>query len=362
MDTEGNIEGELRIQTICQMMVAAVAIGVAFYWLRPVLLPFVLALFLVCGIAPLLDLIQKRMGAPRVVAVAIAFLGGVLLLACLWLFIWLSVESMLQDADTYREQYQSTVRRVSSVLAPQPNAGETISPATATAGDNSVHQASDFAEFTGGYVKAGLTSIAAALSDFLGSATMVLIFMFFLLLGGSTESVPRSGMWIEIESKIRGYIVTKTVISAVTGAAFGLVLWFYGIPLAVVFALLAFLFNFIPSIGPVIASLLPLPLILLSPDLSIVSMVIVILLTTGIQFVSGNVVEPKIMGDSFELHPVAVLLTLMLWGMIWGITGMILATPVTAAIKILLERFDHTRPIAEALAGRFDAIPSLAGD
>jgi AI-2 transport protein TqsA len=131
---------------------------------------------------------------------------------------------------------------------------------------------------------------------------------------------------------------------------------------AIVFALLAFLLNFIPNIGPIIASLLPLPLIILSPELSVFSMVMVILLTTGVQFVSGNVVEPKIMGDSFELHPVAVLLTLMLWGMIWGIIGMILATPVTAAIKILLERFERTRPIAEVLAGRFDAVRKGLGD
>ncbi len=360
MTDRQNIEGELRFQTICQMVIAAVAMGAALYWLRPVLLPFVLALFLVCGVAPLLDLIQKRLGGPRVVAVAIAFLGGVALLACLWLFIWVSVESMLRDADTYRQQYQSIVLRVSNALTPK---SDTAEPGTADTGQvTPVETPTDLADFTGGYVQSGLANVASALTELLGSATMVLIFMFFLLLGGSTETVPRSGVWLEIESQIRGYIVTKTVISAVTGAAFGFVLWLYGIPLAVVFALLAFLFNFIPNIGPIIASLLPLPLILLSPDLSIPSMVIVISLTMGIQFVSGNVIEPKIMGDSFELHPVAVLLTLMLWGMIWGITGMILATPVTAAIKILLERFDHTRPVADVLAGRFGSIRNLTGD
>ncbi len=87
MNTERNVEAELRLQSRCQMVVAAVAVGAALYWLRPVLLPFVLALFLVCGVAPLLDLIQKRLRAPRIVAVAIAFLGGVFVLACLWLFI-----------------------------------------------------------------------------------------------------------------------------------------------------------------------------------------------------------------------------------------------------------------------------------
>lgn len=83
-------------------------------------------------------------------------------------------------------------------------------------------------------------------------------------------------------------------------------------------------------------------------------MVVVIVLTSSIHFVSGNVIETKIMGESFELHPIAILLTLMIWGMIWGIVGMVLAVPITAAAKILLEKFDRTRPIANALAGKID--------
>ncbi len=59
---------------------------------------------------------------------------------------------------------------------------------------------------------------------------VVLIFMFFLLLGGSSSVIPRSGSWMDIESKSRSYLVTKTVISAITGAAYGLVLWLVRIP------------------------------------------------------------------------------------------------------------------------------------
>ena len=104
---------------------------------------------------------------------------------------------------------------------------------------------------------------------------------------------------------------------------------------------------------------LPLPLVLLDPDLSVGGMITVILLVSVIEFVSGNVIETKVMGDSFELHPVVVLLTLMLWGMIWDLPGMFLATPITAAMKILLEKFEYTRPIAEMMAGRFDSISNL---
>ncbi len=359
--TRTDMRGELRIQTICLMILTGMATVAVLYWLRPVLVPFVLAVFLVCGIAPLLDLIQQRLRAPRIVAVAITFLLGIALMAILWLVIWLSVASLVRDAETYRQRFDQLVSRISALLPETPVGRGDQPPADvrkAPDGDGRVVAESELhsaevRNLTGRYFRAGLTQVSTALMEILGSGTVVLIFMFFLLLGGSTEAMPRTGIWMEIESKIRSYLVTKTVISVFTGAAFGFVLWLFGIPLSVVFALLAFLLNFIPNIGPIIACLLPLPLIVLSPDLSLAAMIAVIALASLIQFISGNVVEPKIMGDSFELHPVAILLTLMIWGMLWGIIGMILATPVTAAMKILFDRFERTRPIAKLLAGRF---------
>ena len=64
------------------------------------------------------------------------------------------------------------------------------------------------------------------------------------------------------------------------------------------------------------------------------------------------------MGSELDLHPVTIILALILWGMLWGIVGMLLATPIMAVIKILLARFEGTRVIAELLAGRLDALRS----
>jgi AI-2 transport protein TqsA len=71
-----------------------------------------------------------------------------------------------------------------------------------------------------------------------------------------------------------------------------------------------------------------------------------------LQFGIGNVLEPKMMGDSLDLHPIVVLLTLILWGMLWGVAGMLLATPITAVMKIMFEASPDTRAFAEILAGR----------
>lgn len=85
-------------------------------------------------------------------------------------------------------------------------------------------------------------------------------------------------------------------------------------------------------------------------------MILVISLSSAVQIISGNVVEPKMLGDSVDIHPIVVLLTLMFWGMIWGIVGMFLATPITAAMKILFAKFESTRPLAALMEGRMDVI------
>jgi AI-2 transport protein TqsA len=146
----------------------------------------------------------------------------------------------------------------------------------------------------------------------------------------------------------------KTFISAATGLAVWLTLTFFGVPLALVFGILAFSLNFIPNIGPLLMCVLPLPLIFLHPGLSLTNMIVAAVMMSVIQFVSGSVVEPKMMGDSFKLHPVVIMLTLLMWGVIWGLPGMFLSTPITAAMRIVFEQFHYTRPLARLLAGRFE--------
>ena len=80
--------------------------------------------------------------------------------------------------------------------------------------------------------------------------------------------------------------------------------------------------------------------------------VLAIVLPGTIQIVIGNMLEPKILGESLDLHPATVLMSLIFWGMLWGIVGALLAVPMTAVLKILLERLEPARPFAEIMAGR----------
>ena len=127
-----------------------------------------------------------------------------------------------------------------------------------------------------------------------------------------------------------------------------------GVEFAIAIGLLAFLLNFIPNIGSVIATLLPVPILLLG-DYSATTVFLVLSLTFVVQFTIGNVVEPKVLGKSLGLHPVVVLLGLVVFGVVfgvvWGIPGMFLSTPLIAVAKISISHNENGKSIAQLLEG-----------
>lgn len=133
----------------------------------------------------------------------------------------------------------------------------------------------------------------------------------------------------------------QVALSSLVGVATGLVLLGVGLDLWLVFAVLAFWLNFVPNVGAVVAVLLPMPLLVLDPDTSAAAVLLAFLGPFLVHMFVGNVLEPLLFGHSLELHPIAILLSLMVWGMLWGIFGMVLAVPITAVLKIHLASVDH---------------------
>ncbi|MCO8125253.1 AI-2E family transporter [Stieleria sp. TO1_6] len=338
----------LRIQSICLMVLVVVAVTYSIYWLRPVLVPLVVALFVVSGVNPILKTLEKRLGVSRIVAAGLTFLSGVVALVIFGLSIWISLVDLSKNQNAYRQRVKDIVNRfedqTESFLPfahPIHSPLQEVTPAGAD----------DASEFVDRFLRDGISIVSLALLNLVSTSLVVLIYVFFLLVGNPNSS-GTSATVREIDTQIRSYLGLKTVISIFTGLAFGTALWLFGVPMAFTFGVLAFLLNFVPNVGPIVASLLPVPLIVLDPVGSMAWMIAAISVTCTIQAISGNVVEPKIMGDSSDLHPVTILLALMFWGMMWGVIGMFLATPMTAAMKIMLERIDSTKPIASLMAGR----------
>ncbi|MFQ5416222.1 MAG: AI-2E family transporter [Myxococcota bacterium] len=335
-----------RTQTVCLVILTTLAVAAALRWLAPVMIPFVLSVSFAFVLTPLIDLQQKRLRIPRGAALGATLVIAVLLFWTLGALVTASVGQLAANAGAYQQQAAKLIDLAAASL-PLERLG--IDPGAV------YEPLEQFSSKTLGIVLVGTTN---AILDIVSNGVLVFIFLVFLLLGASGTPPEPGSTWFEIDRQIKRYVVAKSILSAVTGMLVGGFLAILGIDLALVFGLFAFLLNFIPSIGSIIATLLPLPVVMVSPGISVGAAALAIAVPGAIQFVVGSIVEPKVMGGALDLHPVAILMNLIVWGMLWGIVGMLLSTPILVVIKILCERLEVTRPVVDVLAGRIRGLRS----
>ncbi len=206
-------------------------------------------------------------------------------------------------------------------------------------------------------------NISGSFFSFLGNSIWVLLFMAFIMAGSDGFSVKiqeafgaeRADSILEARARInkavQHYLGLKTLISVITGSLVFLSLMLFGVHFAMLWGVLAFMLNFIPNIGSLISVVPPVAITLFQTG-SFGKSIAVGCVLTGIQMVVGNVVEPKVMGDGLNLSPLVVLLSLLFWGWVWGISGMLLSVPLTAAFKIGMEQVEVTRPLARMMSAK----------
>jgi AI-2 transport protein TqsA len=316
------------------MILAVVALAVALVYTRDVMIPFVLAIFITVVVAPVVDFQVVRLGLPRWLAVSAALLLVLALLALVGLALVVAGQAAVRAAGEYSQQVADLSERVIQEL-------------------NERHLQVDQARISTeleSRLPSLITQAAGTFSTVVSSGLLIAIFVVFLLAGRDPRR-RRTGVYAEIETTIRRYLATKAMIAAVTGLSVGLILWLLGLRFAILFGLLAFLLDFIPSIGSAAATLLPIPVAVTQFDGSW-TILAVVGLPAAVQLTISNVIEPRLMGRGLELHPVTVILALAFWGLLWGIIGMVLAVPIVAAIRIVLGQFETTRSLSELLAGR----------
>jgi predicted PurR-regulated permease PerM len=139
----------------------------------------------------------------------------------------------------------------------------------------------------------------------------------------------------DITEQVQKYVVTKLLISLSVGVIVGFILWLFKIEFFIIWAALAALLNFIPNVGSVIAVTLPALMALVQYG-SFGYALLVTAVIIVVQNIIGNIIEPKIFGDRLGLNPIVILLSLLIWGYLWGIVGMFLAVPLTAIVKIVM--------------------------
>jgi len=338
---------EKRVQTVCLLILSTVAIAFSLYWLRNVLIPVVLAFFLTILLNPVVSVLMKRCRMSRGVAVVGSVALGFAAMLLLSFIVSIAVSQFTANIGLYQERIEKLSSDVMSALPLH------------RFGIDEKKLLNPLAAGPQGGVSELLANVLRSVFSIVSQAVLVLIFLFFLLIGKHPTQPSRSTIWEEIDVRVKRYLIAKTLLSIFAGILVWSILAVLGVPLALTFGLLVFLLNFVPNIGSIIATLLPIPIVLVNPDISLPVAILAIALPAAAQFILGSFIEPRVLGNSLDLHPATILLALIFWGTMWGIVGMLLAAPITAIMRILLEKLEITAPIARVMAGRLHEAPSV---
>jgi AI-2 transport protein TqsA len=206
------------------------------------------------------------------------------------------------------------------------------------------------------------TTVAASIAGLLENISLVAVYGVFILLElrfiqpKFQALFPDPGrrqkalaVMDRIDRDIHTYLGVKTVVSFTSAILSYALMRFVGLDFAEFWALLVFVLHFIPTFGVIVAVLLPTVLALVQFD-DFGPVLIIGIGLTAIAQLMGNIVEPNIVGESLNLSPLAVIMALIFWGTLWGITGAFLCVPLTVILAIVFSNFQATRWIAILLS------------
>lgn len=327
-----------KMSAICLTIIAAGIITAGLVYTRTLMIPLVIAIFCYTILAQMAALLHRKFSFPAWLAVTVSILFFALCFAGIIYFTVNSVGGFLKGAEVYRENLLATAADLVHKLADKGIVLDQNSIITY------LRELPLFDWFK---------NFGKQLFSLVSNVTLIILFIIFLLLGErkALPSTSPNPLVQEMLSNVSKYLSVKLVTSLITAVIVWIILVAFQVKLAFLFALLTFLLNFIPSIGSIVAVLLPAPVLFLQYGLG-APFFAVIGLMTATQFTIGNLIEPRFLGDGMDLHPVVVIASLIFWGLVWGVPGAFLSVPITASIKIVLSKIKHTRPVAELLAGR----------
>lgn len=319
---------------------------------RELLIPFAIAVMIWYLINALSRSFQTFARAPGWLALTCAVLTILIALALIVEMISGNIEAVRQAAPGYQANIEKLISHAMSLggFSEKPTFGQILD------------------QFD---MRAVIGGVAGAAANVAGNAGLILIYVIFLLSEERTFNRKLKALFpdsereaevhlllADIQKRLQAYISVKTLLSVVTGLLSYIVLVAVGVDFAGFWAFLIFLLNYIPTIGSLLGVLFPALLTLIQFD-TLVPFAIVAVGLGAIQFLIGNVLEPRMMGKSLNLSPLVVIISLAVWGSIWGVTGMFLCVPMTVGLMIILAEFKQTRPIAIILSadGKVGPVP-----
>jgi predicted PurR-regulated permease PerM len=338
-------------QAIILSFLAVVVMTAFLYFASPIIVPLVVAVAFAYLLSPPVSLL-KKLKIPHALAVVIVLVVATLVVAVIGYFLFLQVGSLVQALPSY---WQSMVEISIKFL----DVYKKIFPQGNELDINKL-QLKDMSGVTK-FMFRGLSSTLA----FLSGLILVLFFTFFIL--NDQEMLKRKIIKVfdksgegtaarileEINRQIKRFLVIQFLISLALSVVFTVGFSIIGVNYAYIWGPLAGVLNIIPNVGSVIATIPPMIVAGIQFG-SLMPVLWVLILSVVLQNIEGNIVKPKLIGDSMNLNPLAVLVSLVYWTWLWGAIGIILAIPITAAIKVICDNVESLEPIGILLGGKKD--------
>lgn len=315
---------------------------------KPLLVPVVLAVvlwYLINAVDQLLRKVPPGSRLPKWFTLALASVAVLALIVLTGNLVGRQINDMINTAPEY---WLNLERQFAQVLT-RFGYEESITLAT-------LSQQLDI----NGYLLDLLATFTSATRQFL----LVLLYTLFLLVEQHTFPLKLAGMKLrkehrnrvlsilsELNVAIRTYVGVKFAASFATGLLSYFVIEFAGVDFAILWAFSIFALNFIPTIGSIAATILPSLMALVQFDY-LGPFLIVAIGVGAIQLCIGGLLEPKLYGDALNISPFVIIFSLILWGLLWGVVGMLLCVPITFTLITFLAQFESTRPIAVLLSRR----------
>ena len=307
------------------------------------LIPLAIAIMIWYLINALSRTIEVRLKVPGWLALTLSITALVVALGLIVEMISGNIAAVREAAPTYQANIEKLVAQAVAIggLKEMPTIGHVVDQVD---------------------VRALIGGVVSATASVAGNAGLILIYVIFLLaeqrtFGRKIEALfPDSGRQKEVQdvlSDIRDrtqkYISVKTSLSLLTAIVSYVVLAIVGVDLAIFWAFLIFFLAYIPTIGSLLGVVFPALLAIIQFG-SLGPFLVVAVGLGAAQFLIGTVLEPRMMGKSLNLSSLVVIISLAVWGSIWGVTGMFLCVPITVILMIVLAEFRQTRPIAILLS------------
>jgi predicted PurR-regulated permease PerM len=306
--------------------------------LGPLLTPILLAIFIAIVAAPTLAWMRRK-GVPKwgalfLIVFVLFDIGSLLALVMTG-----ALEGFRNSLPGYQERFAVLTEQFAGMLA-------------GTGVDNPVAATSVLIDPE--RLMRLIPQLLSSAGDVITTGLVVLLTVFFILVEVPTMAPKlRAAFQItqggevrlqRVLDNIKRFLQIKALTSLMTAVCIWLLLWFFEIDFAILWALLAFFLNFVPIVGSILMMIPAVLLALVQFDLSTA-----LLVTAGylvINTMIGSVIEPRIMGKGLGISTLAVFIALMAWGWLFGAVGMFLAVPLTTALIIALDASPHTRPLA----------------